>query len=891
VAVTRSRAVLKRWKDIGLLSATGAAVIGLIAPWIVPLVSEKIQAFGLAIPIGLLLMVTCLSFAWGRVLAWLGLRHLPTYPPAWVASLLGFTLLTVFWTFQTQAFTAVSGTHTDMLLLSYPITPFESFEWWHAILALSVLAVVGWATVSIYSQRKSSDRETTPPKGGEQEAALFDRLTSDFTAFKEWLRSDAEIDDPAFDAFGHDQVARRIARRLVNGSQDGQEGPTVALVGELGSGKSSIRNLVYRRLRESGCLDTSTVFVPISLWPFDSAEAAVSGVLSKLTEGLSQHVNVADLTGLPEQYAKIIEHSGGRWSPPAQLLRGPSDPEDIIKRFEEIALAIGLKVILWIEDLERFAATENLSREQVSQRENERLAPIRSLLHFLNQGSCISVILAANTIGTRFDIDKLARFIEQPPRLDEDNTGQIIEFFIAECIRMLGQRIYPVIPNSRYSSFVQASSRDVDFLKLIDDGGITLRIAIVILCRTPRNLKQALRSALDVWEQLVGEIDFYDVLVMSVIKIAEPEVFAIVDENINVLREGPRNSQVSSQEDKVPAWRNQLEELLVGRKYEAVLKMLEFVFPNLDERPDYDYPPNRPQGIAVDRHASYWARFLNVPMLKDSERDQPVLASIDQWEREGQGTLPRMMADPSRAKAVETFSKKLSPHRLDQLLRAVINDRLSEATTDWREDWQGQPDPPGISEIWRIMHRNEIDRERLSATLHDSVRESANRNLTLADELLHWFATRESGVSNLLSEPSIEGLRKSFEQYLASLSETEIINGLRGASYAVLLRCCWSLDRLRRDDFRGLPFEGWEDFADRVLNALELEPAIMLPQVVRLIVSVRSDKYVFDEEQSRRLFDYDRLLSLLRGHLQADAVVHPHIKEAFKSVYEAINTQ
>ncbi len=886
--VSRIRNVLRRWGEIALLAVIGAAATSIIAPWLMPMVRENIVEPGLAGPTIILVILVWLRYAWKRPMAWLGLRHLPAYPPSWVAALLGVVVVFAFWTIHPRAFTAAGGTEADRILLDYEIHPFNTLTWWHVILGLVLVAVAGWGFTTfrrIAGLWKSGRTRATRPEDRESAKSLPSRLTSDFAALKHWLRSDDEIDDPAMDAFGHNQVATRIARRLIDYQATGNAGPTVALVGELGSGKSSIRNLVVRQLREDGLLEQTIAVVPIGLWPFGSPEAAVRGILNKLTEALSGHVNAPSITGLPEQYVQVIEHSGGFWSILAQLLRGSSNPKAVIEQFEKIATTIDLTVVLWVEDLERFAATEHLPGDERALRENERLGPIRSLLHLLDRQDHITVVLAANTLTPRFDMEKLARYVEHPPRLSPKSVGDVLDCFRAGCREMLDQHIDPVPPQSR-STFDELSPHEEALLLTIHDRP-TVRTALGFLCRTPRRVKQSLRAALDVWERLVGEIDFDDVLVMSVLKVTEPDVFALVEEHIDELREGPRDSEQSPQEGR---FTEQLNRALADgppKRSHSIAAMLDFVFPLRHTQRGEDRLPERPQGLAVNRHVSYWNRYLSVPTLTEHEGDQPILNGIDQWETGAQGPLPRLVADEERWKVVETFSRMLSPARLNQLLRAVINDRITEDPAKWPKDERDVRKPPGIVALWRIMRRNQFDEEGLVSTLHESIQEATGTNLALADELLYFFGTREPP---LLSDQAIGELRQHFEELLAQLSETAIVESLRGAEPYVLVSCCWSLDRRRRNDYDGLPFTGWEEFADRLLNAFESEPDIMLQQILPFLTS-RNDSVrepFFDEKLAKRLFDYDRLLKLLREHLHADAALHPHIEHLFKAVSDAI---
>ena len=107
------------------------------------------------------------------------------------------------------------------------------------------------------------------------EPETFDRLYK-------WVRDDSEITSPRADRFEHSRIAHRIADRL----RSGNEAPTLAVIGPLGSGKSSVRRLTERALRH----DRRVRIVPVSLWPFDSPEAAVRGILRALVQELGRHV-------------------------------------------------------------------------------------------------------------------------------------------------------------------------------------------------------------------------------------------------------------------------------------------------------------------------------------------------------------------------------------------------------------------------------------------------------------------------------------------------------------------------------------------------------------------------------------------------------------------------
>ena len=115
----------------------------------------------------------------------------------------------------------------------------------------------------------------------------------------------------------------------------------MAVVGERGSGKSTIGRLVEHHLRSNSRM----LFVKLSLWPFESTDAAVRGILNELVRELGTRVSTLSLTGLPEQYAAAVEKLG----PLAfvlSLFRQSPNPKQIIEQVDDIALATGLPHLL-----------------------------------------------------------------------------------------------------------------------------------------------------------------------------------------------------------------------------------------------------------------------------------------------------------------------------------------------------------------------------------------------------------------------------------------------------------------------------------------------------------------------------------------------------------------
>ena len=99
---------------------------------------------------------------------------------------------------------------------------------------------------------------------------------------------------------------------------------------------------------------------------------------------------------------------------------------------------------------------------------------------------------------------------------------------------------------------------------------------------TPRALKGALRTTLEVWEAMPGEIDFDSVLVASALRMAHPDLFALLSDNVHLFCHGLRDpfshGEQKGQPHKVV---DRIDEQLKRedeRTAAALRKMLHFLF-------------------------------------------------------------------------------------------------------------------------------------------------------------------------------------------------------------------------------------------------------------------------------------------------------------------------
>jgi len=771
-----------------------------------------------------------------------GARSFWRYPPAWSAAPLGVALLLWFWGLVPTAGRAAASTVAS--------GDFLGAARWASYSTLASWLFIGAASAT-WRRRKP-----LWPTALQTERC---DLTADFPALCKWLSDDSPISVPGNDAFGHYAIARRIATRVLTNPST-----TVALLGALGSGKSSVYKLFEHELIARGNTTRSEA-VGISIWSYKTQEAAIVGILEALVEALGAHVSTLPLRGLPARYLELLEQAGDLPGKAARLLRTNATPESLLKEFDAVARAVDRRFILWVEDDERFARTNAGEGPEV-----DPIGLVRSALHLLDKCTSISVLLASGASRERFDFEKVARYVEQLPQLEPSAVALVVEAFARGCFDdppfvYIGRKLHELVPT-------RANPGDGEDLEglLLGEHPRGIARTLTELCTTPRVLKQALRACLEKWEVLRGEIDFEDLLSMCVLREAEPSAFDLVSNHIDDLRTTtPRMG-----EDPARDFWSALERCYAGRetRLESIKALVNFVFVRGN-------PVTKPQGIALSDHRDYWARFMSVPDLAYDERDQPILRAAQGGDLT---ELAGRLANPQGSRAAEVLSVRAAPIDLPTLLALIVEQRCSEDPGNWGDR------VPGIMPVWRMMlHHNRtqappVEPGVLHATLLRGITAALPHSIVLVDELVRYFATVESEVESLLRDgPNDLGLAlnaRLHEMFPATFNGVprKLGQALRGGRHDALYYVAWTRNRVRTKQMAALPFPGWSEFASTLLQSAAEYPEVVLPQVARFVVNesenTRRDfnqEYVYDADSAVRLFtSSEDLLAVFREHGQ-----------------------
>ncbi|MCC7387507.1 MAG: hypothetical protein IT431_01935 [Phycisphaerales bacterium] len=873
----REQAIFGRWTSVvscgvvaagvwGLASGAVHSSLGFVIDYL-----ASVRADVLSTAVLVLVVAACWPFGRRRWLAFLGLRHLGTYPPLWIAVAVALLIIGVYEGIAGRWEPAIAGPGLIWSL----ITTAPAWVW------LAAGVVLG--TRLLHKSWPAANARAPDGDGGGLSALIT------------WLRDDHEISQPHEDRFGHDAVATRIAERL----KAQGESPTMAVVGPLGSGKSTIRQLVEHHLGTQ----RSTVMVHLSLWPFDTPDAAVAGIIRSVIRALGQRVNVLAIAGLSERYVEVIERTGGRWGVLARLMRGDSRPDVILRSLATIATAAGLKLVLWIEDMERFTGADRLGPEDAAIREAERLGPILSLLVLLDRCDSISVIVGDTSLRSRLDVGKIARFVESPPRPGAKEIWRQIESLRSACLSE--DVLDPASEECR--AVLTPPESDLQYgiwLWSVRDSEPRIQEALPLLLTTPRSFKWALRITWETWERLAGEVDIDSVLVASALRVSRPELFAFIDEHVDLMRSGFRDpvASVDGQRSAHPVF-EQLRALLdkenTERMRNAVATAIGFVFPAVFshyER-DRDYM-ERPQGLGVARHADYWQRYLTLPVIAEGISDQSALKAIAASKTGQSSDLVARLMDAERSEQVETFVGQFDAEHLCRLLTelvAVLQDQSARAWEDGRH-------APGIVPVWRMMHRRQPPVALLGDTLVRVMSALAMRHLPLTQDIWYYFAEEQHGsVSSLLDDVQRERVRVAIRGGMVGTFKQNagdrLLQAMHHGSPWVVWYLCMAV---ATNEAGGPPFDGWDGISEALLEAVEQAPITGLPLVVPFFTSsslvtvmrasaetgVPQPRHEYatrvDLTRLRLLFDFDRL-----GPRLAETPPPDGLEPQLKGQYEA----
>lgn len=592
--------------------------------------------------------------------------------------------------------------------------------WWlghlltYAAMLLIPLPVLAWWR----AQAKGKDARPSPPSTPlPPTPGLAEMDAAELIA---WLHREEPLTDVAGDLFNFTGRAPRILAAL-----RAERTQTVGIIGPFGSGKTSLVNLVEslsKAARGDGA--PSLWFAKVNCWGFRDPAAAQEAVLKRVVATMREQVDVWGLRSLPEDYVRSVSSASKAVDVALAFLRPDPEPASQLRRLTPVLKAVGARLVVVIEDVDRNDAGFGVSH-------------VQALLYRLREVEGLSFVLSARA-GTEIDFTKLCDRQEELFPLDRDEVLAVVAKVQGYCL-------------GRHPEDV-GTSEAVDLLRfnpmLATEPAQTRWYwfsALPALLSTPRLLKAALGRTVDAWGRLHGEVDFYELLISSTLRATAPAAFDFLRANLALLQRVENSAQTGLvQKDRQTAGASLASEWeRLGARatfpVEPAARLLRTLVPKAEQVFKAATMPGSGglrgrQLCSGGGPVNYWERLLAEDIQPGAERDQPVLHALQRAVESG--ILKELAIQLSRSRP---FSKRFAFFARGMFPATRLLDLCAELYDAIRAEHgpRADDDAPGFFEVGQLaMGHYRTDEPATLDWFIGQIECSLPRHVTFASNLL-----------------------------------------------------------------------------------------------------------------------------------------------------------
>jgi len=342
-------------------------------------------------------------------------------------------------------------------------------------------------------------------------------MTCSDQQFEDWIKQ--ERDEKTLDFFDREPYVERMLARIKQATgKESQQSKGQILLGEFGSGKTTIVNLMEKEL------DPEWIVLRFDCWQRSGKpEELAAQLMEQIIHDVGQQFEAASLVGLPESFASALYGSSHWWHLLDIWLR-PDTPEKVIERLNNLLKVNNRKLLLVIENVDR-----NEEREYFF----NIVAAILDKLKQTKDTSNIHFIFSADE--EKLDTTVVYRIADYKERVATFISPELLIRFMALCLDSALNR-----QKNGESLIIPYLSKD--FLLPADTQGkisavrnaLALRaddeeskppmyseestenqvlMALTGILSNPRRLKHVLRNMYQLWmDELKGEVNLFDLL-------------------------------------------------------------------------------------------------------------------------------------------------------------------------------------------------------------------------------------------------------------------------------------------------------------------------------------------------------------------------------------------
>ena len=800
----RFRISLWRWGSILAMAVIGAVVFEASLPvgwYYVRALPDPLDGYSVwFLCVAILAALLFLAFLVAESIRF-RLRHIPGllhYPPFWFSIPIGLLITLAF----------------DILLPPLQAGVVPSWRQLDVLLPLVIVAVIAVGIRQLPWKR---------PARSEPDPELPATVT--WHVLQEWSRREDPLTTGP-DLLGHEPVIERIRDAITL-----HEERAIALLGPVGSGKTSILNKVRRRLHPStgGPL---VVIAEVNCWAMPRSEDAPRVALERVISALDDFVDTLALRRLPDAYQQILSAEPTGTIAKLFSIGRTRDATEQLSGLTPLLEAIDARLLIIIEDAERAV-------QAFETRHLERL------LWTLRDVDRVSFILSFDPEGPSFDYTKLCDSIERVPRMTIDRVEDILAPAYEHWQTVPEGYIDP-LPKQREDRLGLENVTDPLIRYARRRQGDSVAHAIAELLTTPRKLKHFIRDVDRAWEALRGEVELDDLIVLTALRHGAPEAFDFIVVNAETARSDlPEDKDLAGTAEKTlrDRWeslRNSLSKATAVQMLVEPLELPQLVFERL-------FAQSLPQGIHNDGPADYLGRILAGRIPPGEIRDQEVLGDIENWKSHGSAEMLKRLVDstPESSRYVEIwehYSDRLSEDQLVDIATGLIAEVLSRLRANASIN-QPATKHPAMLAVWRRCNRR-LRHDTKTDWLIEQIRIVLPTSLGFATGLFYFWASTENGIVSAADRDRVrralvEEARKTFVTVDALLSSL-------GPEHE------YSLTRLvypppSREPADPIPRDSWEWLVPLIIEAAKVDEDRIVPDIVALVgdtaVGVRTGQF------------------------------------------------
>jgi hypothetical protein len=833
----RRQAIARRWTAIGAYSAVAAVLAVVSGPWLVALFSP-VSSHLASLPVAWLWVIAGIALlvfweASGRppLGGFLGVRNGLSYPPPWVAALLAIGAVITFGPDQPWNTSPVEVASMGVWLLA------ASPVWVVVVTALVVLFAVGTDLVGRHRDARRASRKAPAPLSNQpQGLARLQHASVD--ELRRWFSHDDEIASGDEDLFGHAAIAERVVARVTRGIAAPDREGDVAIIGPIGSGKSSVCSLVQQALASQPSIKVCRV----SLWPYADAEAAAHAVLDAIVDQLATEVDTLAVRRVSAEYLSVVQQGSAGWLSSVLAARDRSSPDEVVERLDTMAVAAGLHIVVCIEDIERFASKSSIGSSDDDPLSSSSVSRLRSLLHILECRRSITLILASTSLDRRADEHKIARFVELVPEVEPDQLFTLLMRMREHWLSSVdGAFIDPRSVESRRTGLGMNPATETGIAAGIGkDQRESCYHALSTIMRTPRQVKAWLRRVDEGWTVLRGEVDLDELIIATALRVGTPHVFASITRHTDSLFTRWRKKQLGSQ---VPQPHPLVADLgfdersmspssaiavgfLVKRLFPAVYGSAEG---EAREQPARD----NPQSVGSNVARPYWRRMNSEASIPDYESDQRVLRAAHRADNGEIDDLVGILCEHWNAPAVLALARPQLIRHFSSILPRLCQEAHRVPVEQWPFDvWGTSRDVPGFAQLRRIVRETPPLWGQIQGLVEPLIERCIGESLATVDELHSLLMHMELPI-DVIDARVQRGLAHAFS---GDDRAEALIAAITPGRRWDLLHLSWGLKRLRAKQATGVPFDGWSGVARTLLRAVEIDAVRVLPVLATFVV-------------------------------------------------------